>query len=152
MLFTIENVKENTMYFLVVQIIDKSKEFTRPTHRKATLSRAYTIFGSFLQASDNFGTVRTLSLGCMRLCSRWTKLHTELLFLTQVLLKNHCPENCVNERFEKFMDTIHVVKETTLTVEKKPLVLVFPFLSSISLQARIKLKKVIKKHPVVHCK
>ena len=68
MLFTIENVNENAMYFLVVQIIDKSKEFTASIHRKATLSRAYTIFGSFLQSTDNFGTVRTLSLACLWLC------------------------------------------------------------------------------------
>ena len=39
------------------------------------------------------------------------------------------------------MDNIHVVKETTLTVEKKPLVLVLPYFGSISLQTRTKLKK-----------
>ena len=39
------------------------------------------------------------------------------------------------------MDNIHVVKETTLTIEKKSLVLVLPFLGSISLQTRTKLKK-----------
>ena len=43
------------------------------------------------------------------------------------------------------MDNIHVVKETTLTVEKKPLILVFPYLSSISLQTRTKKKKSLKK-------
>ena len=37
---------------------------------------------------------------------------------------------------KKFMDNIHVVKETTLTVEKKPLVPVIPYLGSISLQTR----------------
>ena len=42
------------------------------------------------------------------------------------------------------MDNIHVVKETTLTVEKKPLVLVLPYLGSISLQAMTKLKKLSK--------
>ena len=36
------------------------------------------------------------------------------------------------------MDNIHVVKETTLTVEKKPLVLVLPYLGSISLQTKLK--------------
>ena len=36
---------------------------------------------------------------------------------------------------------MHVVKETTLTVEKKPLVLVLPYLGSISLQTRTKFKK-----------
>ena len=42
------------------------------------------------------------------------------------------------------MDNIHVVKETTLTVEKKPLVLVLPCLDSISLQTRTKLKNSLK--------
>ena len=32
------------------------------------------------------------------------------------------------------MDNIRVVNETTLTVEKKPLVLVLPYLRSVSLQ------------------
>ena len=39
------------------------------------------------------------------------------------------------------MGNIRVVKENTLTVEKKPLVLVLPYLGSISLQTRLKLKK-----------
>ena len=41
------------------------------------------------------------------------------------------------------MDNIHVVKETTVTI-KKPLVLVLPYLGSISLQTRTKLKKSLK--------
>ena len=42
------------------------------------------------------------------------------------------------------MDNIHVVKETILTVEKKPFVLVLPYLGSIFLETRIKLKKSLK--------
>ena len=53
--------------------------------------------------------------------------------------------------FKKFMDNIHVVKETTLAVEKKPLVLVPPYLGSISLQTRTKLKK-SSKHILNRCK
>ena len=39
---------------------------------------------------------------------------------------------------------MHVVKEATLTVKKKPLVLVIPYLGSVSLQTRTKLKKSLK--------
>ena len=39
------------------------------------------------------------------------------------------------------MENTHVVKEATLTVEKKALVLLLPYLRSISLQTRTKLKK-----------
>ena len=42
------------------------------------------------------------------------------------------------------MDNKHVGKETTLTVEQKPLVLVLLYLELISLQPRIKLKKSLK--------
>ena len=50
----------------------------------------------------------------------------------------------MNKCFKKFLDNIHIVKETTLTVEKKSLVLVLPYLGSISLQTRTKLKKSLK--------
>ena len=39
------------------------------------------------------------------------------------------------------MDNIHLIKETTLTIKRKPLVLVLTYLGSISLQTRIRLKK-----------
>ena len=42
------------------------------------------------------------------------------------------------------MDNIHVVKETIITVEKKPLDLFLSYLGLISLQARTKLKKSLK--------
>ena len=47
---------------------------------------------------------------------------------------------------------LHVVKETTLTIEKKPLVLVLLYLGSVSLQTRNKLKKSLKTILVVNCK
>ena len=42
------------------------------------------------------------------------------------------------------MDNIHLAKKTTLTAEKKSFTLVLPYLDSISLQTRIKLKKSLK--------
>ena len=68
-----------------------------------------------------------------------------------MFLKNGYPEDFINKCFKKFMDNIHVVKETTLTVEKKPLVLVLLYLGSISLQTTTKLKKSLK-NIRVNCK
>ena len=42
------------------------------------------------------------------------------------------------------MDNMHMVKETTLTVEKNCYALVFPNLGSVSFQTRAKLKKYLK--------
>ena len=44
------------------------------------------------------------------------------------------------------MDNMRVVKETTITAEKKPVVLALPYLGSISLKTRSKQKKSLK-HP-----
>ena len=57
-----------------------------------------------------------------------TKLHNEWVCLKEISLKNGYPEGFINKYFKKFMDNIHVIKEATLTVEKKSLVFVLPYL------------------------
>ena len=49
------------------------------------------------------------------------------------------------------MDNINIVRESTLTIEKKLLALVLPYLGSISLQTRTMLKKSLK-HILSFCK
>ena len=73
-----------------------------------------------------------------------TKLHIELLFLKQIFLKHGYSENFINKCFKSFMVNIHGSKKTTLTVERKPLALVLPYLSSTFLKTRTKLKKSVK--------
>ena len=46
--------------------------------------------------------------------------------------------------FKRFMDNINAVKETTLTIEKRLLVLVYTYLGSKTLQTRTKLMKSLK--------
>ena len=41
----------------------------------------------------------------------------------EICLKNGYPENFINNYFKKLMYNIHLVKDTTLLVEKKPFVL-----------------------------
>ena len=58
----------------------------------------------------------------------WAQLHTELVFLKLILLKNDYPESFISKCFIIFMNKRHVVKETILIVEKKPFVLALPYL------------------------
>ena len=128
MSFTVESEKENRMPFLDVQIICKDKTLTTSVYRKRTFSGDYTYFDSFLPSIYKFGTVCTLAYRCLQICSSWTKLHNELVCLKEIFFKNGYSEDFINKCFKKFMDDVHVVKETTLTVEKTPLVLVLPCL------------------------
>ena len=153
MSFTIELEKQNKMSFLVIEIICEDKTFTTSVYRKPTISGVYTHFDSFLPSTCKFGTVYTLDYRFFRIFSSWTKLHNELVCLKETFLKNGYPEDFINKCFKKFLDNIHIVKETTLTVEKKSLVLVLPYLGSISLQTRAKLKKSLKTFLIlVNCK
>ena len=144
MSFTIERKKQNRMSFLDAEIIREDKTFTTSVYRKPTFSGVYTYFDSFLPSTYKFGSVYTLAYKCLSIFSSWTKLHNELVCLKETSLKNGYPEDFINKCFKKFMDNIHVVKETTLTVEKKPLVLVLPYLGSIYLQIKTKSKKSLK--------
>ena len=71
-------------------------------------------------------------------------MHNELVCLKETFLRNGYPEDFINKCFKNFLDNIDIVKETTLTIEKKSLILVLPYPGSISLQTRTKLKKSLK--------
>ena len=144
MSFTTEHEKQNIISFLDTEVIREYKTFTTSVYRKPTFNGVYIHFDCFLPSTYKFGTVYTLAYRCFRICSSWTKLHNELVCLNETFLKNGYPEDFINKCFKKFMNNRHVVKETTLTVEKKPLVLVLPYLGSISLQTTTKWKKSLK--------
>ena len=141
------------MSFLNVQIIREYKTFTTPVYCKPTVSGVFTHFESFLTSTYKFGTLYTLAYRELQICSRWAKLHSELVCLKQIFLKNDHPKKFFNKCFKTFMDNKHVVKETTLTVKKKPFFLAFQWLGSKSLQTRTKLKKSLKTSLIIaNCK
>ena len=119
------------MLFPDVQIICEDKTFTISVYRKLTISGAFTHFDSFLPSTCKFGIVHTLSYRCFPICSCRTKLHTEIVCLKK-FHKKWLPQNLINKSFKRFMNNIYVIKETTLTVEKKPLFPVLPYLNAIS--------------------
>ena len=98
---TIENEKDNRMYFLDVNMIREKNKFTTSVYRKPTFSRIYTHLDSFLTSSNKFGLLHTLLYRCFRIFSDWTKFHLELLKLTDVFNNNGYPVNFVNNCFNK---------------------------------------------------
>ena len=79
--FTIESGRQNRMSFLDVQNIGEDKTFTASVYCKPSFSGFYTHFDSFLPSTYKLGTVYTLAFRFMRICTSWTKLHTELVCL-----------------------------------------------------------------------
>ena len=64
--------------------------------------------------------------------------------LIDVFKNNGYPENFINNCFKVFLDNKYRIQEKVITVPKKTLVLVFPYLGPLSLQTRTKLRKSLK--------
>ena len=138
MSFSMETEKENKLSFLDVEVIREQGKFTTTIYRKPTFSGVYSNFESFLPSVYKFGMVYTLVYRCFRICSNWTQFHTEMIFLKGIFKKNGYLKNVIDKCFKTFLNNVHLVKENVPTVEKKPLVLVLPYLGIISLQTRTK--------------
>ena len=151
MSFTIETGQNNKISFLDVNVICEQSKFITSIYRKPTFSGVCTHFDSFVPDTYKIGMIYTLVNRCFRICSSWSMFHQQLILLREIFQKNGYPENFIYRCFKLFLNRIHILKEKVLTVEKKPLRLVLPYLGTISLQTRTKFQKSIK-GVLNHCK
>ena len=156
--FTIENEKDNRVFFLDVNIIREQGKFTTSVYYKQTFSGIFTYFYSFLPSTYKIDIIHTLLFRCFQICSDWTKFHLELVKLCRcfwifsdqskfylelvklmdVFQSNSYPGNFINNLFKEFLDHKHRRQEK---VTKKPLFWVFPYLGPLSPQTRTNLRK-----------
>ena len=129
------------MSFLDVNIIGYQGRFTTSVYCKPTFGGICTHFDIFLPSSYKIGLLHTLLYRCFPICSDWTKFHLELVKLIDVFKNNGYPENFINNCFKVFLDNKYRIQEKVITVPKKTLVLVHPYLGLLSLQTRTKLRK-----------
>ena len=132
------------MSFLDVNIIHEKDKFTTSVYRKPTFNGIYTHFDSFLPLSNKIGLLHTLLYRCFRICSDWTKFHLELVKVIYVFKNNGYTENFINNFFKVFLHNKYGIREKVITVLKKTLFLVLPYLAPLSLQAKTKLRKSLK--------
>ena len=135
------------MSFLDVNIICEKDKFITSVYCKPTFSGIYTHFDSLLPSSNKISLLHTLLYRCFRICSDWTKFHLELVKLTDAFKNNGYPENFINNCFKVFLDNKYRIQEKAITVPKKTLFLVLPYLGPLSLQTRTKLRKSLKGIP-----
>ena len=88
--------------------------------------------------------IYTLVYRCFNLCSDWTKFHREVVTLKEIFQKNGYSTSFIDNCFKTFLDRLHIARPKLITAEKKPLLLVIPFLGSISLQLRTKIRNAMK--------
>ena len=104
----------------------------------------YTHFDSSLPSSNKIDLLQTLFYRCFRICSDCNKFQLELVKIIDVFKNNRYPENFINNCFKVFLDNKYRIQEKVITVLKKHLFLVLPYLGPLLLQNRTKLRKSLK--------
>ena len=149
MSFTYEVENDDKLPFLDVLVCREScssqlNSFTTNIYRKPTFSGLYTNFHSFLPEKYKTGLFLTLLFRIYTLCSDWSKIHTEIINLRNIMLKNNFSGNFIDRCIKLFFDKLFLKKQMVLTVPKKVINIVLPFMGKDSLKIRGNLSRLAK--------
>ena len=145
--FTCEKEQNNSMPVLDVLITRTSNGFTTSVYHKPTFSGVYTNFNSFISEEYKVGLISTLLFRTFTVVSDYSKFHSEVSHLKEMLKKNAFPIKLIDSCIKKFLKKRLTEKPFTLTAEKKDLVIVLLFLGKLSLDLRTRLKNSTCKNP-----
>ena len=107
--------------------------FVTNFYRKETFTGVYANFSSFIPFEQKFGLVYTLIYRCFCLVSDTSKFHFETEKLKEILLSNGYSNKFIGKCISKFMNKLYIKKPVMLTVPKKQLYLVLPFMGKMSI-------------------
>ena len=134
--FTHENENNDKHSFLDVNVFRENNMFVTNVYRKPRFSGNYTHFQSFISKTYKFGLINSLLFRCFHLCSNLKKFHFEIEILKQILQKNKYPIEFIDETIKKFLDKIFTNRVKILTVPKKDIIIILPFLGKMSLDRK----------------
>ena len=149
--FTCEKEHNNFMPFLDVLITRTSNGFKTSVYHKLTFSGVYSNFDSFIFEEYKVGLIFSLLLRTFSIVSVFSRFHSEVCHLKEILKKNAFPIKLIDNCIKSFLNKRLTEKPVTLTAEKKDLVIVLPFLGKLSLDLRTRLRNSISKN-LLFCK
>ena len=144
MSFTYEVENDDKLPFLDILVTREENKYTTNIYRKPTFSGLYTNFHSFLPETYKTGLFLTLLFRIYTICSDWSKIHTEIVILRNIMLKNEFPAKFIDCCIKLFFDKLFSEKKTVLTVPRKVINISLPFMGKDSLKIRCNLTKLAK--------
>ena len=144
--FTCEKEHNNSMPFLDVLITRTSNGFKTSVYHKPTSSGVYSNFNSFISKEYKVGLIFTLLFQTFSIVSDFSRIHSEVCYLREILKKNAFPIKLIESCIKNFLNKRLTEKPVTLTAEKKDLATALPFLGKLSLDLRTSLRNSISKN------
>ena len=136
---TFDFEQNNSFSFLDVKITHGSNGFSTSVFRKATFSGVFTNLDSFIFESYKTNLIFTLLFRCFTICSDMRSFHLEVEQLQQIFKCNNYPVGLIDQCVKTFLNKIYVSKRILITVSKKDVLIVLPFLGQFSLNLRSRL-------------
>ena len=122
--FNCEKEHNNTIPFLDVLITRTSNGFKTSVYHKPTFNGAYSNLDSFMSEEYKVGLIFTLLFRTFSIVLDFSRFHSEVCYLKEILKKNAFPIKFIDSCIKKFLNKRLTEKPVTLTAEKRDLVIV----------------------------
>lgn len=130
--------------FLDVNVYRDDNSFTTSIHRKDTFSGVYTNFNSFIPNDYKRGLVLTLLHRAFVINSSYEGIHKEISKLSDILKRNCYPSKFVDKCILRFFNKLYDKRSPEMTVPRKEVLIMLPYLGSLSLALKKSLIRSIK--------
>ena len=144
--FIYEKESNNSLPFLDILISRSENGFKTSVYHKPTFSGVYSNFNSFSYDQYKIGLIFTLLFRTFSIVSDFSKFHTEVSHLKDILRKNAFPIKLIDNCIKTFLNKKFLHTPVALTVKKKELVFTLSYLGNLSLAIRTRLQNSINRN------
>ena len=127
-------------------IYHKPTFICKPVYHEPTFSGVYSNFNSFIYDQYKIGLIFTLLFRTFSIVSGFSRFHTEVSHLKDILRKNAFPIKLVDNCIKMFLNKKFLHTPLALAVEKKELFITLPYLGNLSLAIRTRLQSSINRN------
>ena len=144
--FTYEKESNNSLPFLDILISRSENGVKTSVYHKPTFSGVYSNFNSFIYDQYKIGRIFILLFRTFSIVSEFSRFHTEVSHLKDILKKNAFHIKLVDNYIKTFLNKKLLHTSVALTVEKKELFITLPYLGNLSLIIRTRLQNSINRN------
>ena len=144
--FTYEKEINNSLPLLDILISRSENGFKTYVYHKPTFRGVYSNFNSSIYDQYKIGLIFTLLFRTFLIVSDFSRFHTEVSHLKDILRKNAFPIKLVDNCIKMFLNKTFLHTPVALTVEKKELFITLPYLSYLFLTIRTRLQNSINRN------
>ena len=141
---TFETENDNSVSFLDIKVTRHNHQFKTFVYRKPTSSGVFKHYQSYVDQTYKKSLIDTLLFRCFSIYSDYTSFHLEVENLREVFKKNGYPSRIIEQSIRSFLNKLHVPKKVILTVSKRELFILLPYLGTLSYNFKQKLRTCFK--------